>query len=92
MKLVVAAVTRKVRHHKNTWNQPLEMVVAPFYEDFFPGDWVWYDSRKTGESSKPRWRKMSDDTWLDTWEAERMRVREALGGGTVDERLRGSLN
>lgn len=61
MKLVVAAVTRKVRHHKNLWNQPLEMVLAPFYEDFFPGDWVWYDH-------KPRWRKMSDDSWLDTWE------------------------
>ncbi len=61
MKLTVAFVKRKVRHHKNLWNQPLEMVLIPFYEDFFPGDWVWYDAR-------PRWRKMSDDTWLDTWE------------------------
>jgi len=51
--------------------QPLEMVVGsiptsstidspPFYKDFYPGDWVWFNRQ-------PRFRKMSDDTWFDTW-------------------------
>jgi hypothetical protein len=54
----MAANQPKRREHKNLFNQSLSMISSIDYEDFFPGDILYYQG-------KPRWRKLSDDGWED---------------------------